>query len=333
VLRLFAALAVAALVCGCGAVHPLTSSQSTVPWLPLPADLTPLPVASPLPVPVSRGTPTCLLSDLEGAVIGSNGATGHVLTVFAFATSSAQACQVNGTPVVTLMDGSGGVLGFKNRAPYFPDEVSGPALIEPGPAPIFGLGPKYGEAALTIDWISQPESCPGDAAAKIATARIEIAGVGTVSVGIPAEPPGYACAGVGVGALADPVIPGVTPPEPPVPAPSIVAPAKVKAGDRLTYVVTLSNPTKLPLDLRKQCPNYEEELFADIENGSPPLGGKHLYRLNCEAAGVLKPGAPMSFAMVFDVPADTAPGSYTLAFMIGYGNAMSRFAQTVIAID
>ena len=199
------------------------------------------------------------------------------------------------------------------------------------PAPYEGF--KYGQAGLTIDWISQPEFCPGDAGAKVAKVKIAITGVGTLTIAIPDEPAGYRCQGVGVGAFADPPIEDNSPPEPPVPDPSIAAPSKVKAGDQLRFVVTLSNPTKLPIDLRAHCPNYEEELFADMQSGSPPLGGKHFYRLNCEAAGILMPGKPLPFAMVLQVPAGTAPGTYTLVFNIGLSNAMTKFAtQATVAI-
>jgi hypothetical protein len=338
--RLSLAVGAAALLVGCGAVHPLTSSPSpvpsngsVVPWLPLAADLTPIPVPSPQAVPVPAGTPTCTLAELEPAFVGSNGAGGHVLTSFEFATRGSTACQLDGTPNITLLDASGHDLSFKNRKPFFPNEVSGPALVDPGPAPAAYKGLKYGQAGLTIDWISQPESCLGDTGVRVARVKIDIADVGTLTIAIPDEPAGYRCQGVGVGALADPPIEDNSPPEPPAPDPSIAAPSKVKAGDQLRFVVTLSNPTKLPIDLRAHCPNYEEELFADMQNGSPPLSGKHFYRLNCEAAGILMPGKPMAFAMVLQVPADAARGIYTLVFNIGSANAMTKFAtQATVAI-
>jgi hypothetical protein len=95
---------------------------------------------------------------------------------------------------------------------------------------------------------------------------------------------------VGVGALAGPPVAVEAPQEQPLPNPAILAPSQVKAGAQLQFVVTLTNPTKLPIDLRQHCPNYEEELFADIVHGSPPLGGKHFYALNCKAAGVRQRG-------------------------------------------
>jgi hypothetical protein len=234
---------------------------------------------------------------------------------------------------VTLLDASGHPLPFSNRAPFFPDEVSGPALVEPGPNPVPYQGLVNGQARLTIDWISQPEACPQSAPVTVPQASISSVYGVTVSINIPDEPAGYACAGVGVGSFADPPIPVDSPPAATPPHPTISAPAHVKAGSQLLYVVSLENETKLPIDFRTQCFNYEEELFADIKHGSPPLGGKHLYRLNCAAAGTLAPGHPQKFAMVIDVPADVAPGPYTLAFNICGGDVTTNVAHAAVTID
>jgi hypothetical protein len=150
---------------------------------------------------------------------------------------------------------------------------------------------------------------------------------------VPQEPAAYACQGVGVGNFADLPLPDNSSPAPPPPQPTIVAPSNGKAGSQLRYGVSLANETKLPIDLRTQCFNYDEELFVDIVQGTPPLGGKHLYRLNCAAAGVLAPGHPKKFAMVLDVPADTAPGSYTLVFNIGGGNVTTNVAHAAVTVD
>jgi hypothetical protein len=73
-------------------------------------------------------------------------------------------------------------------------------------------------------------------------------------------------------------------------------------------------------------------LFADIVRGSPPLGGKHIYALNCGEARPVQPGASVTFQMVFLVPPDAAPGSYTLTFGLGYWNAMTSFAQATVRL-
>jgi hypothetical protein len=109
-------------------------------------------------------------------------------------------------------------------------------------------------------------------------------------------------------------------------------PSTGRVGVGLPYLVTLTNDHAQALDLIALCPTYEEELFADLVKGSPPLGGKHIYSLNCGPAGVLNPGSSVTFQMVFLVPVDAAPGKYTLVFMLGYWNAMTSFSQAPVTL-
>jgi hypothetical protein len=67
-------------------------------------------------------------------------------------------------------------------------------------------------------------------------------------------------------------------------------------------------------------------------HGSPPLGGKHIYSLNCAAADILKPRASVTFRFVLQVPSDAAPGAYTFVFGLGYWNAMTSSFQVPVTI-
>jgi hypothetical protein len=131
-------------------------------------------------------------------------------------------------------------------------------------------------------------------------------------------------------APAPPVGPAVPPP--PLPAISLELPHSVRAGRSLEYLMTLTESRGQPLDLVALCPTFEEEVFADIVHGSPALGGKHIYSLNCAPAGTLKPGARVTFRLVLKVPADATPGTYTFVFGLGYWNAMTRVLQTSVMI-
>ena len=121
-------------------------------------------------------------------------------------------------------------------------------------------------------------------------------------------------------------------PPPPLPEISLELPLRAQVGQSLEYRMTLTESRSQPLDLVALCPTFEEELFGDISNGSGPLGGKHLYSLNCKPVGTLKPGAQVTFRMVFKVPAAAAPGTYTFMFGLGYWNAMSSVLQVPVTI-
>lgn len=121
----------------------------------------------------------------------------------------------------------------------------------------------------------------------------------------------------------------VTPP-PALPAIAIEAPTSAKAGTALRYLVTLKNHTAQPINLMAMCPNYEEELFLDMVGGSPPLGGQHLFMLNCKPAGTIPPGGRATFRMVLQIPPDATLGTYTLVFGLGHWNGISKFNQKAV---
>jgi hypothetical protein len=198
------------------------------------------------------------------------------------------------------------------------------------PAPHTALVP--GQASLTIDWVSQPESCPDAQPVSPAQALIAIPGGGVVAVAMAPAPAAYACQGLGVGAFEGPYVPIQPSPPPPLPAISMQVPSTGRAGVGLPYLVTLTNDHAQALDLIALCPTYEEELFADITKGSPPLGGKHVYALNCGPVGSIPPGASVTFQMVFLVPPDAAPGTYTLVFGLGYWNGISSYSQATVTL-
>jgi hypothetical protein len=312
---------------------PAPPPGQVVPWTPLAPNWAP-PAPSLGPAPLPPGTPPCQANDLAASVTGSNGATGHVITSFGFA-GTGTVCYLEGSPSVGILDSKGSPIGFRQRAPYFPPTHPGRALIQPGAVPAPYTETKVGQASLNIDWISQPEACPvvdPTQRAQPATAVIAIPAGGIIEVPIPLEPAAYACAGLGVGVFETPYVPMQPGPPPPLPALSMQVPASGHIGQALPYLVTLTNEGSQRTDFTSLCPNYEEELFADIVHGSPPLGGKHLYALNCGEAGPIQPGASVTFQMVFLVPVSAAPGKYTLTFGLGFLNAMTSFAQAVVTL-
>ena len=326
------ALFLVALLAGCQKPdHPPEpgSSGQAIPWAPLTPNLNPPPLSQG-PAPIPLNTPACQATDLIGAVIGENSATGHLITTIGFA--GVGECYLDGTPSVGMLDSSGHPIPFRERALFYPPRQPGRTLVEAGPAPTPNTGLNLGEAGVEIDWATQGDNCPGAQPVVPAEALVAIPAGGVIGITIPAGPGAYVCEGLGVGAFEGPNVPMPASPVPPLPAISMQVPSTVRVGNALHYLVTLADDRNQALDLVELCPTYEEELFADLVNGSPPLGGKHIYSLNCGPAGVLKPGSSVTFQMVFMVPADAAPGKYTLVFMLGYWNAMTSFAQAIVTL-
>lgn len=332
-----AVLAVVGLLLMAGCQSPEQASSSPVPsgqvipWLPLTPSLS-LPSPSSGPQLIPANTPACQAQDLGVVVTGSNGATGHLVTSFGFAGITGE-CYLDGTPSVELMDSSGHGIAIRQHQPFFPPQQPGRALIQLGPLPLPDTKLEPGQVGLTIDWVTQPEACPGAQPVAPAHALISIPAGGILSVAIPVEPAAYACQGLGVSDFEGPYIPIALPSTPPLPAIGMQVPGAVRPGQDLGYLVTLTNGSQ-PDDLVALCPNYEEELIGDEALRNVLVGGtKHIYALNCAAAGTLRPQASATFQMIFNVPADATPGKYTLMFGLGYWNGVTSYAQAPVTIS
>lgn len=313
---------------------PGNKPTGVIPWLPLPAQLEAPVVPSPTPSPLPAGTQPCTAAQLQIDVLGGNGAGGHVFQSFGFSGRGTTACIVQGTPAVALFDPSGRLLPFKPRSLFSGSLSPGPVLVEPGPLPGPHTNLKNGQAALTIDWVSQPEQCQGGAGVHIAMAKITLPSGGpALTVNLPTAPEAYPCQGLGVGVFEGPPPPVEQPVVLPLPAIELTVPSSARAGGVLVYQVTLTNDTLLPMDLVANCPNYGEELFPSDPNGGPPRAIKPLFQLNCTPAGTIQPSASRTFEMRLTVAQDEAPGSYKLFFTLGYWNAMTTPTSAPVTIS
>jgi hypothetical protein len=242
-------------------------------------------------------------------------------------------CYLDGTPSVGLLDSNSTIIPIKQQGPYMPTRQPGRTLVNPGPPPTPHSPINLGQAALTIDWVSQAEACPGAPAVVPVQALIAIPGGGVAAIAINPQLVAYPCQGLGVGAFEGPYVPIQPSPPPPLPAISMQVPSTGHVGAAFPYLVTLTNDRAQALDLSVLCPTYEEELIpGDIQKGGPPLGGKHLYGLNCGLVGLIAPGGAVTFQIVFLVPTDAAPGKYTLVFGLGYWNAISSYSQAAVTL-
>jgi hypothetical protein len=87
------------------------------------------------------------------------------------------------------------------------------------------------------------------------------------------------------------------------------------------------------MDLVANCPSYGEVLVPGNANGSPPVGIKPLFQLNCKPAGTLQPSASLAFEMRLSVPRDTTPGSYSVFFTLGYWNTMTKPISAAVTVS
>lgn len=82
----------------------------------------------------------------------------------------------------------------------------------------------------------------------------------------------------------------------------VTLPPSVRAGETLTYIVTLRNIGTKNVDLTP-CAGFSQELAFEDMNGNPLA--KPVYerrRLNCDDAPVLQPGSERSYVMNLPVP-------------------------------
>jgi hypothetical protein len=191
------------------------------------------------------------------------------------------ACTMTGRPVLTGRRGGRTLtipIGLQERD-LMPGAV--PATIEPG-------------EAADLEILTYGGCLDGRPETVYTAVRLRFADGGTMSLG---EDLNATC-GVNVGAwhrLA---------PEPVDPLAGmelqIAAPATIRPGENLDFVVTLVNPTPrdIPLD---PCPNYSVILESTVK-----IVGSHA--LNCVDAGgqprVVPSGMSLSFGMRLPIPAD-----------------------------
>jgi hypothetical protein len=193
---------------------------------------------------------------------------------------------------------------------------------------------KRGQAAVTIELASAPEACPNGAApVHIAVVKITLpTGGPALTAHLTAEHATYLCGGLGVGAFQGPPPLVEEPPLLPLPGITLKVPATAHAGGELVYEVTLTNGTDAPIDLTANCPNFGQDVFPGDLNGSPPRGVKPLYQLNCKPAGTLEPASSLTFEIHLAMPPDTAPGTYTVFFMLSYWNEMTNPGSARVTI-
>ncbi|GIF26089.1 hypothetical protein BJ973_003359 [Actinoplanes tereljensis] len=94
---------------------------------------------------------------------------------------------------------------------------------------------------------------------------------------------------------------------------SAEGPPQAAPGDRITYTITLTNPTAKPVTLLP-CPGYLQELSAEA-NGMVNSTTAQLYRLNCRPATAVPARSALRFEMRTTIPKQ-AQGTVRIAWRI-----------------
>lgn len=316
-----------------GATHALTVDPATpVPWTSAAPSFPPpaTPTIAPVPTGVARCDPKTLRladSSYQGAMGGLYGAS--------FLVHDGTPCLVAGDFTVRFIDQRGQVV-----------------LTAPSPSTPYPLNPGWalaGRARITwgILWCDRNDPVVG--------VEVDYGG-STYRNTIRPLVGGAACdsggaSGVALRGNAFVTYPlGTQPteaPSPPPPAlrPSISAPLHVRAGDILTYVVSLANVSTTSVRLAP-CPNYVEELMGrSLGTATPPIQlpagkawpgapryagiAKEGHALNCEGAPEIAAGASVAFLMEIQAPAD-GEGQGTLRWELSDENAIQASATVLI---
>lgn len=244
----------------------------------------------------------CRASDVEVALPGTHPLDGgKVVLTFLMRNRTGSSCSIVGIPGTRIRFADRSEALLAAHYPSSPD-VSRPDLVLPpsSVATAFVTAMSQGCSATThrsvreavLQLFGNAESVP-----------VSIRGGVTIEVCGTAQ---GAFDATGMGLLQEP------PPTDKNGSPNMTArltmPVRVGAGNTLLYQVTLTNRSTTPFIFRN-CPSFVESLDSAQQTSGH-------YLLNCGRAGVVIPGASVTFAMALDLPASTPPGPHTLTWVM-----------------
>jgi hypothetical protein len=277
----------------------------------------PLPFAPPEPSAGGYQPEDCTVDALT-AHLGTWGAgAGTSYATLAVLNRGGIDCLLPSSPAFELRDSAGRMLVASETA-------STPSILVPsGWAAVGDIG--------YADWCTPPPATPLQADLVVGSARLAIVARSEIPVppcmADPATPPPTLFYETPL------MIPGSPAPPEADPVDTLLVKVTLSSlpatapGATLDYTVTLTNisPFDKPLNLAALCPTYAAHLAL------PGIGTStvaHL-RLNCDAAGVLEPNVPITFAMRLPVPADAPPGAATLVWQLGDRGPAAKATVTI----
>ncbi|WP_147434732.1 hypothetical protein [Micromonospora musae] len=317
--RLSLLLIVLALAAGCSDPAEAPASllaDGTVPWADLKItaeDLNGRPAAPRSPAAGSR---PCRAEQLSGRLTdwvrpGNGGETphgrdariGNLIGEVDVRNASKVECTLQGEVPTTLLAGG-------SRVPMLYTH----GINEEGRTRVVAV-PAGGHASLRLDW-SGPFCQPTDGPLELAIELPNDGGTLLAPISADGRPGCQQGEGVNPNARAalsasgftEPVAVS-TPPSSPLEqlTVAVAGPTAAAAGSRLTFRVTLGNPTGRPLAL-DPCPGYSMERFSLGDATNEPVNTLQLYRLNCRPLPQIPAGGTSVFEMTTEVPASMFPG-------------------------
>ena len=258
-----------------------------IPWVDRPAPPPPhvAPVTAPPPPSDAR---RCRAEDVTIGDAGGNGATGTLFTSFAFTNVSSTTCSLVGFPAVSV-SAPGRRPIAATPATGFPAENTG-GNVAPGESARVSLvterdcDARYATTNTYPTVIYNTVTFELAASVKRHTTRLDVlCGLATTAFSVPQAPPAPAVEAAAALTAA------------------IQLPPSAHPGERLTYVVALSNPTGAPI-LLDPCPAYIQWL-----TGTEPAT-KTANGLNCDTVHAIEPRSTMRFQIKLKIPAQAPPG-------------------------
>lgn len=271
-----------------------------VAWVnkPAPDMWSPKPIQ---PKPPTMDAPRCLASQLHARSVTTKGSMGTSFTTVHLRNVSSTPCLLIGTPLRVAAQSAGR-----------PDVVATRGLsLGSG-----GVGGDLQPGKLGYLTVETNRDC--GLRQRVSSALSVTLPSGT-SLTVPATID-VQC-GLKIGGL------GVNQPPPEIPVdprsylrPTIEAPAKATAGQVLSFVVTLTNPTDSTISL-SHCPGYVETLGP----------GKEEHALNC-SGGIrsIAPGQSVRYEMRISVRADEPPGPHPLTWVLLLNDRTRLASKTVL---
>ena len=234
----------------------------------------------------------CQAGDLSPRVGRTGVGLGSAYTSIIFTNRSSTACQLQGVPVLQLLDASGQLLPQPATQQYSND--SPPVALLPGVADTGGITPPLdGQAEITV---RMPTAvCLPRPSASLVIILPDRAG--KLDVAWPRSGAGYP--GCGEGLDTTPFSSALPPTPIPTPPPDFtvkfVLPQSIAIGQTLKYEVRLTNIAGRDIAFTT-CPGYTEYL-----KGAGLLRARYL--LNCKPLGLFKSGETVKFAMELRISA------------------------------